>query len=261
VSSKPLTIGVGTSTSPQTRRSFELLERHTLNWPDLTTPRELLVEIGRRYSLKMESLDSVPHDLWGQAVVPSATPSQLLLAVLGQFDLSFEWTANHDGIRIINMPSDPRIERQFTLKRGEEQTILAELQQRIPGLEPEVVGRQVTVVGTVEQLEIVETLLHPERSQSPSRTNQRQTGGGITTFTFAADAPLIAFLNTLEKQADYKFKYDEEVFKTAGIQLDKRIRLEAKELTALELFEKMFPPQNIAYKVDGKTVHLTPATR
>ena len=66
---------------------------------------------------------------------------------------------------------------------------------------------------------------------------------------------------TLEKQASFKFLYDAEAFEKAGIRLDMRILLEAKELTAQEVFEKMFPPQNIAYKVDGKNVRLTPATR
>ena len=50
-------------------------------------------------------------------------------------------------------------------------------------------------------------------------------------------------------------------FEQADIHLDQRIFLEAKELTAKEVFDKMFLPQNIAYKVDGKTVQLTPASR
>ena len=131
----------------------------------------------------------------------------------------------------------------------------------MPGLEPEVAGRRVTVAGTVEQLESVELLIHPERSPSPSRPNQRKTGGGVTTFTFAAAAPLIDFLKTLEVQAGYEFRYDAEAFEKAGIRLDKRVQLEAKELTAQELFQKMFDAQNIDFKVDGKIVHLTPAAR
>ena len=66
---------------------------------------------------------------------------------------------------------------------------------------------------------------------------------------------------TLEKQAGFTFEYDEETFKQAGIRLDQQILLEAKELTAQEVFEKMFPPLNIAYKVDGETVRLSPAVR
>jgi hypothetical protein len=259
VSGRATTISV--DASPQTRRSFELLGRQSLNWPDLTTPRELLDDVGRRYALKIESADRVPHDLWGRAALPSGTSSQLLLAVLAQFNLSFEWTENRDGIRIVDMPVDPRIERQFTLKRGTEQTILAELTRRVPGLEPRVAGRKITVVGRVEQIEAVETLIYPERNQSKPRPNQRQVAGGITTFTFKATAPLGAFMATLEKQAGFNFQYDEQAFEKAGIRLDKRILLEAKELTAHEVFEKMFPPQNIGYKVDGKTVQLAPAAR
>jgi hypothetical protein len=259
VSSRATTISV--DSSPATRRSFELLERQSLIWPDLTTPRELLDEVGRRYALKIEAADQVPHDLWGQAALPSGTSSELLLAVLAQFNLSFEWTDSRDGIRIVDMPADPRIEKQFTLKRGTEQGILAELNRRLPNLERQIADRKVTVVGTVEQIESVEALMFPERRQDNPRPNQRKVGGGVTIFTFKATAPLDAFMRTLEAQAGFTFKYDPAAFKQAGIRLDQRILLEAKELTAQEVFEKMFPPQSISYKVDGKTVHLTPAKR
>jgi hypothetical protein len=259
VSSRATTISV--DSSPTTRRSFELLERHTLIWQDLAAPRELIERIGRRYALKIEADDQVPHDLWGQAALPSGTSSQLLLAVLAQFNLSFEWTENRNGIRIVNMPVDPRIEKQFTLKRGTEQNILSELNRRLPNLERQVAGRRITVVGTVEQIESVEAMFFPERRENNLRPNQRKVGGGVTIFTFKATAPLDAFMKTLEAQAGFTFEYDPQAFKQAGIRLDQRILLEAKKLTAQKVFEKMFPPQSIAYKVDGKTVHLTPAKR
>jgi hypothetical protein len=250
---------ISADASPTTRRSFELLERQSLVWPDLTTPRELVDEVARRYALKIEAAERVPHDLWGQATVPSGTSSQLLLAALAQFNLSFEWTDNRDGIRIVDMPVDPRIERQFTLKRGTEQSIQTELKQRLPTIEHQIAGRRISVVGTVEQIESVEELIFPERRQENPRSNQRMVGGGVTVFTFKATAPLEAFMKTLEAQAGFTFKYDPEVFTQAGIRLDEQILLEAKELTAQEVFDKMFSPQNIAYKVDGQTVHLTPA--
>tara|TARA_R110002072_G_scaffold303069_1_gene492665 strand:- start:181777 stop:183051 length:1275 start_codon:yes stop_codon:yes gene_type:complete len=259
VSNRATTISV--DTSPATRRSFELLERQTLTWPDLTTPRELLDEIGRRYALNIEAADKVPHDLWGLATVPSGTSTQLLLMVLAQFNLSFEWTNSRDGIRIVDMPVDPRIERQFTLKRGTELNILAELERRLPAIERQIAGRRVSVVGTVEQIESVEELIFPERRPENPRPNQRMVGGGVTVFTFKATAPLEAFMKTLEAQAGFTFKYDPDDFMQADIRLDQQILLEAKELTAQEVFEKMFPPQNIAYQVDGQTVHLTPAKR
>jgi len=259
VSGKATIISV--DASPQTRRRFELLARQTLTWPDLATPRELLDEVASRYALKIESADLVPHDLWGQATLPAGSASQLLLTILAQFNLSFEWTESRDGIRLVDMPLDPRIEKQFTLKRGTEQTILAEITRRMPGLEPQVTTRRIKVVGTIEQLETVEAIIHPERKPNNARPNQRKVADGVTVFTFEATAPLGAFMATLEKQAGFTFQYDEDAFKQADIRLDKRIFLEAKDLTAQEVFEKMFPPQNIAYKVDGKTVRLAPAPR
>jgi len=249
----------GRRNSPPARRSFELLQRQTLSWPDLTTPREILDEIGQHYSLKIEAIEQIPHDLWGKAILPSATPCQMLIAVLSQFEMTFEWAATYDGIRIIRMPVTPLIERRFILKAGTESDILAELKQRMPGLERRVSGRRISVVGTVEQLEAVEELIHPERAKS--RPAAPDAGTGVTTFTFATDAPLLAFMNTLEKQAGYSFEYDTEAFEKAGIRLDKRVRLEAKQLNAVEVFHLMFDAQNIAFKVVDKTVRLTPAPR
>lgn len=260
VSGNSSPVGTESSTSSKTRRSFELLERQTLDWPDLTTPRELLDEIGRRYSLKIESLDQVPHDLWGKATLPSATPTQMLLAVLAQFDLSFEWTTTRDGIRIIKMPAEPRIERRFTLRSGTESDIVNQLKRRMPGLEPRVSSRRITVTGTVEQLESVEALIHPERAKP--RPTGRKTGGGIVTFTFGdTNASLKAFMATLQQQADFEFKYDANAFEKAGIRLDRKFTLSAKELTAEELFHALFDPRKIEFRIDGKTVQLTPAAR
>lgn len=259
VSEKATTTNV--DASPQTRRRFELLGRQTLNWPDLTTPRELLNEVASRYALKIESVNLVPHDLWGQATLPSGSATQLLLTILAQFNLSFEWTESRDGIRLVDMPLDPRIEKQFTLKRGTEQTILSKITRRMPDLEPKVTARRIKVVGTVEQIETVEAIIYPERQPNNARPNQRKVADGVTVFTFEATAPLGTFMATLEKQSGFMFQYDPKAFKQADIRLDQRIFLEAKELTAKEVFDKMFPPQNIAYKVDGKTVQLTPAPR
>mgnify|MGYP005635647853 FL=1 len=252
---------ISVDASPQTRRRFELLKRQTLNWPDLTTPRELLNEVASHYALKIESVNLVPHDLWGQATLPSGSATQLLLTILAQFNLSFEWTESRDGIRLVDMPLDPRIEKQFTLKRGAEQTILSEITRRMPDLEPKVTARRITVVGTVEQIETVEAIIYPERQPNNTRPNQRKVAEGVTVFTFEATAPLGTFMATLEKQSGFMFQYDPKAFKQADIRLDQRIFLEAKKLTAKEVFDKMFIPQNIAYKVDGKTVQLTPASR
>ena len=122
-------------------------------------------------------------------------------------------------------------------------------------------ARRIKVVGTVEQIETVEAIIYPERQPNNARPNQRKVADGVTVFTFEATAPLGTFMATLEKQSGFMFQYDPKAFKQADIRLDQRIFLEAKELTAKEVFDKMFPPQKIAYKVDGKTVRLTPAPR
>lgn len=247
----------GTS-SPHAGRSFELLKRNTFEWNDLDEPVVLLQRIAKLYGLKIESIELVPHDLWASATIPQASAPTLLMTVLAQFDLSFEWSADWQGIRIIPMPASPRVERTFSIRRGSAAEIAADLNKSIPGLAAQARGsRSVRAHGTVEQLKHVDRLLHPERAVA-GRPRPRPTTGAVT-FTFQVkNAPLIAFMTKLEEQAGFKFEYDKKAITNAGVDLEGVINLNMEKATEDELLEAMFNDFSLAFERTGKKVRVFP---
>ncbi len=246
----------GTS-SPHAGRSFELLKRNTFEWNDLDEPVALLQRIAQLYGLKIESIELVPHDLWASATIPQASAPALLLTVLAQFDLSFEWTLDWRGIRIIPMPASPRVERTFSIRRGSAAEIAVDLNKSIRGLAVQARGsRSVRASGTVEQLEHVDRLLHPERAVAG---RPRRPTTGAVTFTFQVrNAPLIAFMTKLEEQAGFNFEYDKTAITNAGIDLEGVVNLNMEKATEDELLKAMFNDFSLAFERNGKKVRVFP---
>lgn len=246
-----------TGVSGKTKRGLELMAREDFAWDDLTTPRTLLLDIGSRYGLQIDSVEVVPHDLWAAADLPSASAAQVLMLVLAQFNLSFEWAEDRSRIRIVPVPDAPRLSRQFTIRAGAAAEMKSKLEALSPAVAYRVSSRRVAVEGTVEQIEQVERLLYPERFRP--RNGEAPRGPKVVTFSFSvARAPLVAFMKTLEQQSGFTFDYDEDELKAADVRLDEPIELGAKALTAEELFQSMFEPNGVQFEIDGTTVRLSP---
>jgi len=234
-------------------RIRELQRRLTLNWPDLTSPRELLDEVAGRYDLRIENPELVPHDLWATGALPASRAAESLVVVLSQFDLGFEWSDDLRSVRLVEQPRGPQLERDFSLRRGVAVSIVDELRESMPGLLLELRGRRVVARGLFEQLEQVQVTLHP-----PSETaSPRRTGPKVVTFTFEIrNAPLNEFMEKFEQQTSFTFDYDREQFEKAGVRLDSPVSLKMKDASPDELFKAMFDPLGVKPEVDGTTVRL-----
>ncbi len=238
---------------PDKSRAGQLLERQSLVWSDLTSPRELLDTICQRYQLQIANPDRVPHDLWAAGALPSSNASEMLLVVLTQFDLGFEWSADLNAVRLVDLTEAPTIERQFTLRRGASASVLDDLRQALPDLTIEVRGRRVTARGLFEQVEQVQAALQPDRDQPGNKPK----GPKVVTFTFEIrNAPLKDVMSRLEQQGGYKFEYNAEQFSKAGIRLEQPVSLKMKDASADELFTAMFDPVGLRHEIDGSTVRV-----
>jgi hypothetical protein len=234
-------------------RAGHLLERQSLVWSDLTSPRELLDTICQRYGLQIVNPERVPHDLWAAGALPSSNACEMLLVVLTQFDLGVEWSADLNTVRLIDLPEAPAIERQFTLRRGTRASVIDDLRQAMSDLTIEVRGRRVTARGLFEQLEQVQTALQPARNQPGNRPK----GPKIVTFTFEIrNAPLKDVMTRLEQQGGYRFDYNAEDLSKAGIRLDQTVSLKMNDASADELFTAMFDPVGLQHEIDGSTVRV-----
>ncbi len=236
-----------------------LLQRRSIDWPDFERPADLTVRISELFGFKVEGLESVPHDLWPAGSIPNAFPTEMLMLVLAQFDLTLEWQPKGASVRIVPMPESPRLERSYDGK-----TKAAELAEdwvtEFPDLQVNVKGTKLLVRGTIEQHEQIAASLKQPRtpSKGPTGTDSKKA----VTFTFELkSAPLLAVMQAVEKQSNYVFKYDADELLAAGVKLDRRLDLKMTKASPGELFHAMFDDSRIAFELDGNTVKLTPAAK
>lgn len=253
-----ISTGLPGAGDPQAGRSFELLKRRTLTWQDLDDPAAMLQRVGDSYGLGIMATRPVPHDLWAAGQIPDVSATVALLVVLSQFDLSFEWTDDWSGIRVVPLPESPRIERTFSIRRGSTTQLAAKLDQSLPGLSVKARGsRNLQASGTVEQLEQVDRVLHPERYATQRPGQRPKTGEVIFTFE-VKNAPLIAVMTRLEEQAGFNFNYDATAIANAGIDVESVINLNLNKASEDELLEAMFKDTGLSFERDGKTVRVFP---
>lgn len=236
-----------------------LLQRRSIDWSDLERPADLIVRVSELFGFKVEGLEAVPHDLWPAGSIPNAFPTEMLMLVLAQFDLSVEWQPKGASVRIVSMPQSPQLERTYDGK-----TKAAELAEdwlaEFPSLRIDVKGTKLLVRGTVEQHEQIAASLKQPRTPRKAPTGN-DTKKAVT-FTFEIkSAPLLAVMQAVEKQSNYVFKYDADELTAAGVKLDRRLDLKMTKASPAELFHAMFDDARIAFEFDGNTVKLTPAAK
>lgn len=250
---------VGENAITGTKRSFELLRRGTLQWHDVDRPSDIVAGLCREAELQIEPGSPVPHDLWAKASIPHATVTEKLILVLAQFNLSFDWQSEGTAVRLTTMPERPTLERTWQSLSRARRTRVSEILPQLRGLAHDVTGTQLTVTGTVEQLEEVDRLIYPERYAS--RTVPRPTGNGELNFTFEIRAQLGTLLKALPEKSDIRFEYDAAVLTGAGVKLERGVDIKMKNASLQELCEALFKDSGIAWKIDGRKVTLTPASK
>ena len=242
------------------RREFELAENHTFAWDDLDRPADLLLRIAQRYGLTVEGIEHVPHDLWAGATITGVTAVQALTLILIQFDLTFEWIGDADGVRVGILPDEIVIPREHTVRGTTPQRARASLLEHFPELEFDFRGRTVEVVATIEQHEAIAVLA---RGGSLDDADAGTVDFGplarrrIERLRVVRQ-PLAAILQTLTANG-IAIDYDADGLKAAGIDLLEKVSIEVTNATVDELFDALCTPVGLAFEVREETVFLTPA--
>ena len=247
-----------TSKLPASRRK-PLTERRPLQWEDLDAPRDILQRIAEGRSLRIKNADQIPHDLWRSCDLPPISLEEALTLVLIQYDLTFRLDSAATTIELLPIPNSVAIEKQWSLPRARSADITRAIHEELPQLETTLTAEQLVAQGTQEQLDELERLIRAmttgssaKKANKPARLNQRR-------LTFQAkDAPLSAILEKLSGTG-ITFHYDRQQLKADGIDIDQLIAIDVKEVAPEELFEQLFTPAGIAFKVEGLQVSLTPA--
>lgn len=228
--------------------------RRSVTWDDLTTPTEIVKLIAEKYELTVDGIEAVPHDLWAKGTLPSVTSSEALQLILGQFDLSFEWSETGKGVRVVPLPEAPRVERMYEVGTKADQ-LAKSLPQDVPEAAITVNGTKLIVSGRSEEHDQIDAILHPNRqvARKPNAAPPQ------VLFTFEVkNVRLIDFMQNFEKQSDFRFDYDADELEQAGIKLTREITLKMQRAKPADLFRAMFADIGIDFEIDGTTVKLRP---
>jgi hypothetical protein len=239
-------------------RELELRRAWTFAWDDLDGPADLVLIAAQHWTLQVEGLDQVPHDLWAAGTLAGVNAVEALSVLLVQFDLTFEWTADRTGVRIVPIPDTVAITRSHTVRRITAARALERIRELYPKLHVQMQGRELVATGTVEEQDVVARLA---RGESPNEPDPQPVDFGPLRrrrFTIqVVSRPVEAVLQTLAGNG-IDVRYDADQLKTMGIDLSKQISFDLKEATVEELFGAICLPVGLRFTVEGDAVTLSP---
>ena len=186
-------------------------------WDDLARPADLFAEMTAAFGLSVEPGEPVPHDLWPAGRLPAADAPAALNAVLVPFGLTFAWTADRRGVRVVPIPADlnpPPAPPLASFAAGVPESGAA-------------VGE-----GGGEPLD------------------RRR-------FTLKAREATVRQVMEAVAKTGVRFEYDERALVAAGGNLDAEVEIDVTDADADAFFAALFEPAGVAASWAGTTVTLT----
>jgi hypothetical protein len=223
-----------------------------LKWEKLSSPRDLLADLGRQQGLELQGLEQIPADLWAAADLPPLTLPERLMIVLGQFDLTYQPATDGSSLRIVAMPTKPIIERSYAVKMP--QDVAAQLRQMklLTDAEIEVAGSQLIVRGRQEDQDVVSEVLAGHTAHRISVAEGRKV------YTLRVELPVGQLVNALGKQMGMEIQLDRPAIAAAGISLEKTVQVDVKDASSDELLQAVLKPAGLKYVQHDNTIEITP---
>lgn len=239
-------------------RQAEILRRRTVSWNDLDSPKEILTATSVLYGVQCVDQDAIPHDLWAAATLPDVNFVEAVSTILNQFDLTFQWTDQGDHIELIPIPDSISIERKYSPGRKPIDDLISQIRDQFPDAQVQQSKNDLIVNAFIEDHEGIANLLRGKtdntiRKPSPLKPVKQRS------FTFNSNqpVPISALMKKLE-ESDIRFEYDASELQAAGIDLDQKIELDAKNMPATTFFQSIFEPSRIEFEFDETTIKLRP---
>jgi len=236
---------------PETVRR-NLRRPHPLGWPDLASPREIVAQIADEAGVQVAGIEHLPHDLWPEADLPPLSFAQRMSIVLAGFDLSYQYEDEGRAIRLIPLPENATVRREYT-RTGITARTLAEIRRKFPDARISQDAGPLVVDGTVEQHDAIRELLsgHSARPKQPAHTDPLQQRHDFK----VKQATLRAVAEYLEKSLGRKIEFDPAA---AGKQND-TVSFQVTNATLEELLRAWLQPVGLTCQMDEQRILIVPS--
>lgn len=258
---------------PARRRAW--LAPAALQWPELSTPRDLLKQLATEGGVALEGIDELPHDLWGESKTPPLSLVDRLLLVAVQFDRTLAIGDDGQRARLIAIAEPVVVERSYPAGRDPE-ALLTRWRQAAPEAELRLEGGLLIVRARAEDHERLRGGSQavarrptagggePGETRPTGRpgSNRRPTDALAQTRidSFAVEAkPLDAVLDTLGKRLQLEIEFDAEAIEAAGINLRRLVSLKLERATVDELLAATLRSAGLVHERTGNKVVVRPA--
>jgi hypothetical protein len=236
---------------PEDRRQI-WLKRRTVRWDDLDAPREILDRLQSDVGFDISNPQAVEHDLWAEAVLPQVDGIEALSLILVQFDLTFRWRNAGQSVELVPIPDRVHLERSHKPRGKPPEKALADWQASWPAVDFRLVGREIVARATLEEHEEIASGKPSRQESAPPLPLSRRR------FTLKIkDVSARDLMAELEKSG-VVFEVDPQALKDAGVDLDRFVELNVRNLDAEEFFRHVFDPLGVRCSIDGRTVKLMP---
>ena len=254
-------------------------EEEPLQWPDLTTPQEILADCVASAGLQMTAVHRLPHDLWAKGSLPPLSLTRRLCLVLHQFDLTFQIQPDGRQIALVPLPERIALVRSYPGGTNIQQQV-QRIAQAAPAAEIRLSGGKIWIRSRLEDHYRIASLLDPgrksadpvlelqqllDRPAKPApKTAKSPAGPGVPIEQIRIDRleirnkPLREVLEVLSQQLGLEFRISPEAFQQAGVSLDQHISLQVQQASVDQLLEKIFPPLGLRFQRRRHVVEVRP---
>lgn len=242
------------------RREAETLPRATAqrfsrerawSWPQLSSPRELLLELANEGGMEIVNLDQLPHDLWPAVELPPLPLADRFSLVLAGFGLTWRYAPDGSAIQLVDFPPTAAIVQTYPGKGNARENA-----NRIARLYPEaqvtVEGESIRIVGPWEVHRGVEELMQGRRV---SRTVTPPPSRRRTVFTLKVEnEPVGGVVKALAEQLHLQVTVDP----AAEAKLTERVSFNVADVSREELFQAVLRPAGLKFRLVGDELQILP---
>lgn len=225
-----------------------LVRSERVQWPMLSTPRDLLRQTADRAGLSWNDLYvHVPHDLWRDYQLPPMRRSDALTLILAGFNLSYRVLPDTgNGLRLepIPIPEQVRLTRNHAFG-GNLSEAAAKIKEFFPEVEVRVADRELMVAGLLEHQQEIARMLRGER------VRRTVTEPGTRVFSMTQQqVPLGQVIQAIARQLELRVVAGEAIEE----ELARRVSFSVDKVELNGLLDAILQESDLRYELSDGTL-------